>query len=221
LMSIFGDRPALLLSFRQGDRAALEAVYRGCVRSVERYLRALARRSGAHDFDQPSAIADLLQEVFIRAFSAAGRKGYDGVRDYMPYLMTIARNCFVDYQRARGREVPTDAEQLSMAVDDRASVDSGWCEPKAAAVIAAFIRDLAPHLKGVYEQRFVLGRSQAVASSELGLSRRALRTGENQLRMGLRKALARAGISLLEIRGYGEDFPNRISASPVSRKVEP
>lgn len=220
-MPVFRDRPALLLAFRQGERVALESVYRACVRPVERYLRSLARRSGAHELDQPSVIADLLQEVFVRALSASGRKGYDGVRDYMPYLLTIARNCFVDHQRARGREVATSSEELSMVLDDRAEVDTGWCEPKAAAVVAAFIRNLDPHLRGIYEQRFVLGRSQERASSELGLSRRALRTGENQLRIRLRKALARAGISLLEIRRYGEDFPDRIFARSVSSKVEP
>jgi RNA polymerase sigma factor (sigma-70 family) len=219
-MPIFRNQPTLLNSFRRGERVALESVYRAYVRSVERYLRVLAGRSGAGELRQSSAIADLLQEVFVRAFSVAGRKGYDGNRPYTPYLTTIARNCFIDAQRTRGREVPTSPDDLSLAVDDRAELDPGWCDPKTAAVVTAFVRNLGPKLKGVYEQRFVLGHSQEVASSELGQSRRSIRTAENRLRVGLRKALVRAGISLRELREVDEDLSTRIPAAPVSVKLE-
>lgn len=219
-MSMFWTQPALLSSFRRGERAALESVYRAHVRCVERYLRALASRSGADELRQPTAIADLLQEVFVRAFSSAGRNGYDGIRDYTPYLTTIAHNCFIDAQRARGREVLTSPDDLTLTVDDRMEVDPGWCDPKTAAVVTAFVRGLDPKLKRVYEQRFVLGRSQEIASSELSLSRRAVRTAENRLRVGLRKALVRAGISLREIREVGETFPARIPPSHVTVNLE-
>ncbi len=220
-MPIFRNQPALLIAFRQGERAALEAVYRAYVRAVERYLRALARRTGAHELGQASAIADLLQDVFIRAFSAAGRNGFDGIRDYAPYLTSIARNCFIDAQRARGREVPTSPDDLSLAVDEAAEVDGGGCDPKTAAVVSAFVGALGPQLKRIYEERFVLGRSQEVASAQLGLSRRAIRTGENRLRVGLRKALVRAGISLRDIPGGGEDFPTRIGRPSVKLEGQP
>jgi len=45
----------------------------------------------------------------------------------------------------------------------------------------------------------VLGRSQVDASAALGVSRGAMRNREDHLRNGLRKALARAGISLREL----------------------
>jgi hypothetical protein len=46
----------------------------------------------------------------------------------------------------------------------------------------------------VYRQRFVLGHSQDEASAALGLSRRQLRTAEQRLRNGLRRALLLAGL---------------------------
>ena len=220
-MPIFRSQPALLIAFRQGERAALELVYRAYVQAVERYLRTLARRTGAHELGQASAIADLLQDVFIRAFSAAGRNGFDGIREYAPYLMTIARNCFIDAQRARQREVPINPDDLSLAVDEAADAEGGFCDPKTAAVVSAFVGALDPQLKRIYEERFVLGRSQEVASAQLGLSRRAIRTGENRLRVGLRKALVRAGISLRDISGGGKDFPTRIGAPSVKLEGQP
>jgi DNA-directed RNA polymerase specialized sigma24 family protein len=48
---------------------------------------------------------DLVQEVFIRAFSGRVRECFDGIRDFRPYLNTIARNCFLDTVRKHGREV--------------------------------------------------------------------------------------------------------------------
>jgi DNA-directed RNA polymerase specialized sigma24 family protein len=87
---VFGEDPELLRAYREGRREALERVYRHYVRIVERYLRAFARTARDATLREPDAIADLLQEVFVRAFSAGARKGYDGQRDFGPYLTTIA-----------------------------------------------------------------------------------------------------------------------------------
>jgi RNA polymerase sigma factor (sigma-70 family) len=222
-LSVFRGQPDLLRAFREGRRDALETVYRAHVRAVDRYLRALARRCGDHALAQTSTIADLLQEVFVRAFSDAGRNGYDGIRDYAPYLTSIARNCFVDAQRARGREVPTPPDDLSLAVDctfDTADAEPGWCEPRVLEVLAGYLRDLGPEISGVYEQRFVLGRSQESACEALGMTRRSLRTAENHLRRGLRKALSRAGISLRELGEPPEENSTRIAVPSVKLRSQ-
>src|SRR5262245_54862645 len=105
-MPVFREQPDLLPAFREGRREALEHVYRRYIRPVDRYLRSLARVGSVPIV--PAALADLLQDAFFKAFSPTGRQGYDGLRDYGPYLLTIARNCFIDWARARGREIPTD-----------------------------------------------------------------------------------------------------------------
>ena len=215
LRPVFREQPELLRAFRDGRRDALETVYRAYVRPVERYLRTLARRFGDQTLGQTSTIADLLQEVFIRAFSAAGRSGYDGIREYTPYLTTIARNCFIDAQRSRGREVLTNPDDLSLTVDDNSEVEAAWCEPRVLDVLTAYLRDLTPEMKGVYDQRFVLGQSQEIACVALGMSRRSIRTAEDHLRRGLRKALSRAGISLRDLAGPAADLPTGISTRAV------
>ena len=197
--ALFENDPELLAAFREGRRDALERVYRTYVRSVDRTLRALAATSGQPTMAQPGAIADLLQEVFARAFSSTARRGYDGIRDFGPYLMTIARNCFVGALRSFGRERVTSPEELAFALDANVAEPDISRDPKIVAVLIGYVRKLPPELEKVYWQRYVLGRSQVDASAALGLSRGAVRSREDHLRNGLRKALARAGISLREL----------------------
>ena len=197
--ALFENDPGLLAAFREGRRDALERVYRAYVRAVDRTLRALAVSSGQPVMLQPGVIADLLQEVFARAFSSTVRRGYDGVRDFGPYLMTIARNCFVDALRSSGRERLAPPEELALALDADLPEPDVSRDPKIVAVLNGYVRKLPPELEKVYWQRYVLGRSQVDASAALGLSRGAIRSREDHLRNGLRKALVRAGISLREL----------------------
>jgi RNA polymerase sigma-70 factor (ECF subfamily) len=208
-MEAFRCRPELLVAFREGRPEALEQVYRAYVRSVEPYLRNLARVGGRAEMAQASAVADLLQEVFIRAFSPSARRAYDGLRDYGPYLMTIARNCFVDAARVRDRDLSRSLPELPRGSEGEVAEPRTFIEPKISAVLTAYVAGLPDVLKAVCEQRFVLGQSQEEVSAALGLSRRGLRTAEAQLRRGLRQALVRARISLQELRPAGQIFPTR------------
>jgi RNA polymerase sigma factor (sigma-70 family) len=219
-MSLFEGRPELLRAFRDAQRDALEVVYRGYVRAVDRYLRTQIRASGYRDLAQAGTVADLIQDVFVRAFSRSGRLGYDGVRPYAPYLTTIARNCFIDALRARGREVSMSPDDLTLILDDTNPLPDEWCEPRTQAVVVEYVGALSPPLAGIYQQRFVLGRSQEQASAALGLSRRSVRTAENHLRRGLRQALARAGISWRELCDELADSPARIAGPSVRMGTE-
>src|SRR4051812_8326090 len=194
-VALFDQHPDLLLAFREGKREALEQVYRAYVRSVERYLYSLWRGGGDGADAMPAAVvADVVQEVFIRAFSIPARLAYDGLRDYGPYLATIARNCFIDVLRAHRREVLVAPADLPADIGE-APEPEAWCDPRTLAVLEAYVAQLPPILKGVFLERFAAERSQEDASSALGISRRTLRTSEERLRRGLRKALVRAGIS--------------------------
>jgi len=191
-MSIFQEQPHLLEAFRKGERWALEHVYRAHVRMLDGYLQTLARAGRARELSQPSAVADSLQEVFIRAFSPAARSAYDSSRPFAPYLRRIAKNLFIDQLRAQGREelvdtLPDTSETPSLEAEPGA-------DPRVATVVSAYLAGLPPSLLGVYEQRFVLGNSQETACSVLGVTRRRLRTDEDRLKSGLRRALVSHGI---------------------------
>src|SRR5262245_3311733 len=106
-MTIFRDRPELLQAYRQGERHALTEVYWAYVERVERLVRFGLRmsRSPGELRSSSSDVAELMQEIFARAFSERARLGFDGLRDYGPYLGTLARNLIVDWARRRRREV--------------------------------------------------------------------------------------------------------------------
>lgn len=189
-MPLLRADPLLLAAFRAGDRRALDSVYRSYVPGVDAYFRSLARSTGSGQFLQ-LAMQDLLQEAFIRAFSPASRRAYDASRDFLPYLKTIARNCFIDAIRKRRSERPP----VEAFVFGSAELTCGETyDVEVLAALEAYLSELPTALKGVYEQRFVLGRSQVVACDALGLSRRTLRTREDRLRRGLRKTLQLAGL---------------------------
>lgn len=192
-MPLLRNDPELLAAFRAGERTALERVYRHYVRAVDAYFRTLCRSAGLGDFLQPSVVQDLLQEAFIRAFSPGAREAYDGVRDFLPYLRVIARNCFVDALRKRKSDlaVPLDEPQLFAGSTDPREEPY---DPEVLAALESYLSELPPALRGVYEQRFVLGLSQELACAKLGVSRRSLRTQEDRLRRGLRRALLLAGL---------------------------
>ncbi len=193
-MPIFQGQPHLLEAFRGGERWALERVYREHVRMLDGYLRTLARAGKANELSQPSAIADSLQEVFIRAFSAGARSAYDGTRPYAPYLRKIAKNLFIDQLRAQGRALEQLVETLPDATEAAALEGEPAADPRVATVLSSYLAALPPPLLGVYEQRFVLGHSQETACSALGITRRRLRTDEERLKTGLRRALMNHGI---------------------------
>jgi len=131
-MALLRTDRVLLDGFRAGAPDALGRVYAEYVRKVERLLsagfevRGRGTRVGGA-CRQPQDLADLVQDVFLRAFSPQGRQAYDGLRDYGPYLFAIARNVLVDWARVLGREIP-----------------SPWIELEAAIEIVPVIDDTAP-----------------------------------------------------------------------------
>ena len=197
-MSFFGRRPELIVPFRHGDRRALEQVYRHYVRQVHIYLRTLSSSVEQRGIALPCAVPDLLQEVFIRAFSCQARAAYDTSRDYGRYLRTIARNCFIDALRANGKEVLHWNTEWLQTPTDPVEWDV-MLEPKVLAILEDYLSGLPAGLRQIYEQRYVLGRSQLAACEQLGLTRRSLRTNEERLKRGLRKALSAGGIRQHEV----------------------
>jgi RNA polymerase sigma factor (sigma-70 family) len=193
-MPISNGQPHLLEAFREGERWAFERVYRAHVRMIDRYLRALARAGHARELTQPSAIADSLQEVFIRAFSPATRSAYDSTRPFAPYLRRIAKNLFIDQLRAQGRALEQLVDMLPDESETTPFESEPVVDPLVTTVLSAYLTGLPPSVRSVYEQRFVLGHSQEDACSALGITRRRLRTDEERLKSGLRRALLNHGI---------------------------
>ena len=113
---VFAGKPELLVRFRQGDTAALETVYWAYVDRMARVVQAVANTISAVRGERvrfgSAELGDLVQEVFVRAFSPASRRRYDCSRPYGPYLGQIARNVVVDHWRKTRRLVAIDVVPL-------------------------------------------------------------------------------------------------------------
>jgi RNA polymerase sigma factor CnrH len=182
-MTFLEKDPDLWRRFQAGDRDALERVYWAYVDRVEDFLWLRLRHSAA----TPSAeVADLVQDVFLRSFSARSRRAYDGQRPFEHYLLAIARNTLIDWARRRKWEIPTEAESLELALEAPAPA---YADPWIVEIVERFLAALPPELRAVHDRRYVDGLSQRDTAAALGLSRQEVRTLEAHLRERLSSQL--------------------------------
>jgi RNA polymerase sigma factor (sigma-70 family) len=205
----------LVRAFRRGDREALARVYQLHIDDVER----LARRAllGMRSLSAAN-LADVVQEIFLRAFSENARASYDGLREYRPYLLMMARNVVADWARRAGREVPS-AEVLDAldagAGTAQAEPDPPPFPPATVSLVAAYVQALPPELRAVHHRRFELAEPQREAAAALGISRQSLRTRERRLIVGLRRELRRAGLGAGAAGGAGASAGAAAAGTPV------
>ena len=174
--------------FRAGKREALERVYREHVALVATVVRRGAVLSSTAQIGAVAGdeVHDLVQETFVRAFAERARLGYDGLRPYRPYLLTICRNLVADWARRRGREVIVE---IAFEEGPPTDAEPAWADPKTVAIVERYVASLGPPLVDVYAQRYIRCASQEDAARVLGMSRQRLRTLEEKLRHGLENAL--------------------------------
>ena len=198
-MTLLATDPDLLRRFRLGDRAALSKVYWFYVARVEGAIRRGLLAMGRHDAGSLRAdTADLVQEVFVRAFGQPTRQNYDGTREYAPFLMGVARHVLTDHFRRRGRQ----AQLEQMSFEEMPEPDAGedvdeepWADSQTVALVERYVAGLSGQEHAVYVQRFAEGRSQLQTADALGLTRQQVRTLEGHVRSGLTRALARARLA--------------------------
>lgn len=199
---VFAGKPDLLIHFREGESAALETVYWAYVDRVARVIQAVAKSylavRGERGRFGSAELGDLVQEVFVRAFSPASRRRYDCSRPYGPYLGQIARNVVVDHWRKMRRLVAVDVapllDALSLEADALEKATEDWADEGTIAVVERYVASLEPDVRRVHQALYVQGLSQRDAAVALGVGRQAVRGIEARLRAGLRLELRRAGL---------------------------
>jgi RNA polymerase sigma-70 factor (ECF subfamily) len=195
---VFEERQ-LLERFRAGDEEALRTVYAVCVDHVTRVagavLRACAAGTPRGAGEVAAALADVVQEVFVKAFAPEARRRFDASRLYEPYLAQIARNAAIDHWRQMSRYVPSDLEQLIERLSFEAAADDGadaWADRETVAIVDRYVASLDDESRRIHDALYVRGLSQREAAAALGLGRQVIRTTEAKLRSGLRRELSRA-----------------------------
>ena len=211
------DRAEDLDAFRRGDKAALTALYHAHVHQV----MALARHGFTFTsqgktlrfcgFDEPSTLQEVVQSAFLKAFSAPARQRYDGQRPYLPYLLTIAKNHFMDEVRRAKTEAkyivsidalhdPHHAPRLVEPGSTLARDDQQADSPERQATTRQLQQSLARFLDGLDEADAALvqlhllgGCSQDEIAAHLGESRNDVRRRIKLLRLRLLRHLKAQG----------------------------
>ena len=199
------DESSLVASCREGCPRALARLYRHYASPTSLYLRSLAYRFSAPELATESGLADLVQEVFVRAFSPAVRARYSSLASFDAYLKAVARHHLIDILRRRRREILVgDARELEKVATTPVEPLPNHGDERQAAIVSAYVAVLPTPLRQLYELRFVLGCSQEQASRTLGCSRRKVRTLEQRLCRDLRRALLRAELVQRESSNFTE-----------------
>jgi RNA polymerase sigma factor (sigma-70 family) len=186
--------PVFLNDYRVGAGGALDAVYRQHVGNVEYVVRNGFRVAG----DRPAFVrgvrndlerADLVQEVFLRAFASRARETFDAKRTYEHYLLGITRHVLVDWHRAnrRRRRLAHSLQEAACVAPSKNSDLPDELAPSSA--VERYVNGLGQPLREVFELRIVGNRSQRETALALGLSRQNVRTLERRLRARLKKAI--------------------------------
>ena len=190
-VTLFHGRRELLDAFRKGDRAALTEVYTAYAGEVARLLQRGCRLGGGHSapgVKDPQRHRDLVQETFLKAFTGPARLAYDGLRDYRPYVLRIARNLLVDEARTGGRLVPVEDPQGDVEIlDATPEEDLEWQRLRTATL--AYCAGIAGPLRDFVRLRFEEDLSQRDVAERLAVTRRQVRTWEDEVRDGLRRHL--------------------------------
>jgi RNA polymerase sigma-70 factor (ECF subfamily) len=163
--------------FYEGDRRALETVYREQFSTVETSVGRVL--SGA---DRETAV----HEVFLKIINNEGlRRSFRG-GDLGAWLAVVARNHAIDYVRRRSREAPSGIDLGAGDVDPHAFTRS----TEARLLVERFQRDvLPPQWRRVFEARLLHNLSQTEAAAALGVRRTTLAYQELRIRRLLRKFL--------------------------------
>lgn len=171
--------PALVEACRRGDRDAFGALFDCCRDRV--YSIAL------HHTGDPSAAADVTQDVFLRLFSRIGQ--FRGDCAFTTWLFRIVVNAALDHRRARRRLAPLD-EAAPRAVLPAVQVVRLEQQERSAHVRAA-LATLRPRLRIALVMRYVEGLSYDEIAAVLGSSPGTVASRLSRAHAAFARALAR------------------------------
>lgn len=190
--------------FRRGDRQILAQIYQIYGPKV------MQRLALAVDFDQgPYELDDLVQETMLRAFSAALRKKYDGLRPYLPFLLGIAlriryeHRCKQQRWAAMQRRVDQYTNVAQREQQHVLPPDSLVMQEQLQQLYQRFVAGLSELDRTVLKSRFVEELPRRQVRANVQLSPMQLRTREKSLKRRLYRELVAAGCGRRRGRGIG------------------
>lgn len=209
-MTLFHGNRALLDAFRKGERAALTTVYSHYVGEVATLIRrgfSMESRGSVLGVREPHRQMDLVQEVFVRAFSESGRMSYDGLSPFRPWLLRIAKNLMIDEGRRAGTLASSSNLQSDETADEilTANPEEELEWKRLRDSTKAWTSAQSEEVQRFVRLRFEEERPQSEVAQMMGTSRRRVRTLESTVRDGLRKHLKSVSLASARAVGRPED----------------
>ena len=166
---------ALLRAVAQGDRQALEALYR---RHAPWLVLRLSRRCA-----DPGLVEEVVQDTFVAVWRGAGR--YRGTGEVPAWIWGIGIRRLIDrLRRKRATVVRPIDEQAVVSAEDQvlAGVEHGD--------LGAALGGLSPELRAVVQATVLDGLTTKEAATLLGIPQGTVKTRAARARRELREALA-------------------------------
>ena len=173
----------LMRAAQHGDRAAYSRLVREIIPLLKRVLRT------RHGFLQAADRDDLIQEVLLSLHRAMTT--YDPQREFVPWLMAIARNKMADrarrFARSTANEVLVDDLAEIGAVEPSASCAASYGDPEA---LRQAISRLSARQRKAIELVKIRELSSKEAAGVMGISSGALRVSVHRAVKTLRASLS-------------------------------
>jgi RNA polymerase sigma-70 factor (ECF subfamily) len=167
--------------YAEGDDGAFAEVFRGLFPRVRAFL---LRLSGRADIAE-----DLAQETFLRLHRARG--SFAPGRGVVPWAYAIARNCYIDYARAKPKlhRSATALEDLELDAGPGASAEEAMLAKRSAEVVERTLAAMTVARREAFVLLRYEGLSVAAAAEILGISEGAVKLRAFQAYELLRAAL--------------------------------
>jgi RNA polymerase sigma-70 factor (ECF subfamily) len=126
--------------------------------------------------------ADIAQEAFFLAYRRFA--GYDRSRPFLPWIMTIAYNCLVDYWRKSGRDGGSLPDEQVLAAPEPDS-ENDWKQQEVVEAMTRISADDSALLTMFYAE----GCSLATIAERLGIQEGTAKVRLFRARTALKKQI--------------------------------
>lgn len=148
------EESKLISLAQQGDKQALELLYRSTVDSLYKFVR--------YKVDQKEICEDICQESYLRAFKNIGK--FQGKSSFKTYVYTIAHNQIIDYYKTKQMTVELDQDRKIEANEPQENLN-------AVKQVESILQQLPEKERTVLELRFLSGFSVEETAESLSLSK--------------------------------------------------
>lgn len=207
-MSWLVEQRQILQGYREGRQEAWEAIYQHYEADLRRFVTigfsfsSQGRRFRFQGFSNPLDVDDVVQEVFVRAFSEAARLNYDGLHSFRNYLLAIARNVILKEFKRPMRTVTVTVAELDAIPgeaevtlgQDAASPEQRLIDHELLELAQEFGQSLSHFDQRFFQLRFRQQLSQEETARRMRLTRAKIRTCERRVRRKLQRFMTKHGI---------------------------